>query len=131
MSYDIRLAVRVEGAPVNEDGEPLYAVIDEPELASPTYNLGDMFRACTGWDYEQGKFYRVSEVLPLIEKGIHELRFNGRAYKKYEPDNGWGSIGGALEALESMLECIEKNGPGNGWNKGWNEIPLDCLYIAW
>lgn len=131
MSYDIRLAVRVEGALVNEDGEPLYAVIGTPEYDSPTYNLGDMFRACTGWDFKQGKFYRVSEVLPLIEKGIHELRFNAKAYKKYEPDNGWGSIGGALEALESMLECIEKNGPGNCWNKGWNEIPLDCLYIAW
>lgn len=130
MSYDIRLAVAVAGAPVNEDGEPLYAVIDEPELASPTYNLGDMFRACTGWDFKQGKFYRVSEVLPLIEKGIHELRFNAKAYKKYEPDNGWGSIGGALEALESMLECIRRNAPGSD-NWSWQEVPLDCLYIAW
>lgn len=129
MSYDIRLAVEVAGAPVNEDGEPLYAVIGTPEYDSPTYNLGDMFRACTGWDFKQGKFYRVSEVLPLIEKGIHELRFNGRAYKKYEPDNGWGSVGSALEALESMLESIERNGPGNHWS--WNDIPLDCLYIAW
>lgn len=129
MSYDIRLAVAVAGAPVNEEGEPLYAVIGTPEYDSPTYNLGDMFRACTGWDFEQGKFYKVSEVLSLIEKGIHELRFNGKAYKKYEPGNGWGSVGGALEALESMLECIRKNGPGNQWS--WNEIPLDCLYIAW
>lgn len=62
MSYDIRLAVRVEGAPVNEDGEPLYAVIGTPEYDSPTYNLGDMFRACTGWDFKQGKFYRVSHT---------------------------------------------------------------------
>ena len=109
MSYDIRLAVAVAGAPVNEDGEQLYAVIGTPEYDSPTYNLGDMFRACTGWDFKQGTFYRVSEVLPLIEKGIHELQFNAKAYEKYEPENGWGTIRSALDALESMLECIEKN----------------------
>ena len=39
MSYDIRIAVKVEGA---EKGNE-YAVIEAPELSSPTYNLGKMF----------------------------------------------------------------------------------------
>ena len=67
MSYDIRIGVRVEGAP------GCYAVIAEPEYSSPTYNIGDMFRACTGWNFEQGEWYKVSEVLPLIQHGISEL----------------------------------------------------------
>lgn len=122
MSYDIRLGVKVEG------GENLYAVIDEPERNNPTYNLGEMFRACTGWDYEQGKWYNVSEVLPLIEHGIHELRFNRKQYEKYDAPNGWGTTHSACEALESMLECIRHNS-GDNWT--WNDIPLDLLYICW
>lgn len=53
MSYDLRLAVKVEGT------KDLYAVIAEPEYDSPTYNIGEMFRACMGWDFEQGKRNRV------------------------------------------------------------------------
>lgn len=121
MSYDLRLAVKVEDTDI-------FAVIAEPERHSPTYNLGDMFRACTGWDFEQGEFYRVSEVLPKIEHGISELKFNRKAYVKYEPDNGWGTTGSAIAALESLLECIRENIEG-GYT--WNEIPLDKLYVAW
>ena len=125
MSYDIRLGVKVAGAP-----DDCYAEIMSPRYDSPTYNLGKMFRACTGWDYKQGKWYKVSEVLPLIEHGVHELRFNSKEYQKYTPENGWGSLGGALETLESMLECIRRNtGDDEMWSV--NDIPIDCLYIKW
>ncbi len=122
MSYDLRLAVKAEGA------EDCYVVFAEPERHSPTYNLGEMFRACTGWDYRQGVFYKVSEVLPLIEHGIHELRFNENAYEKYNPPNGWGSISSALQALESLLNCIQKESNGE-WS--WNKVPIDCMYVSW
>ena len=46
MSYDLRIAVKVDGC-------DKFAGIAEPEYSSPTYNLGKMFRACTGWDYKQ------------------------------------------------------------------------------
>lgn len=42
MSYDLRVAVKVQGC-------DKYADIAEPEYANPTYNLGDMFRACMDW----------------------------------------------------------------------------------
>ena len=96
MSYDIRLGVKVEGTDI-------IAVIETPELSSPTYNLGDMFRACTGWDFEQGKWYKVSDVLSLIQRGIFELICNRREYEKYNPENGWGDIDSAKRVLESML----------------------------
>ena len=123
MSYDLRIAVKVEGA------EDCYAVVKTPEYDSPTYNLGKMFRACTGWDYVQSDWYKVSEVLPMIEHGIYELKFNSKEYEKYNPENGWGNIESALEALESLLECIRDESGETGWS--WNKIPLDCMYVAW
>ena len=121
MSYDIRLGVKV-------DGTDIIAVIEEPTYHSPTYNLGVMFRACTGWDFEQGKWYLASEVWPLIEHGISELRMNGKKYDKYNPENGWGSRETALKALESLSECIQHTVEGD-WS--WNQIPADKLYVSW
>ena len=120
MSYDLRLGVKVEGTDI-------IAVIAEPEYSSPTYNLSKMFRACMDWDYKQGEWYNVKEVLPHIERGIHELKFNSKAYKKYNPDNGWGDVGSALEALESLAKCIAEQ--NNGWT--WQDIPPEHLWMRW
>lgn len=117
MSYDLRLAVKV-------DGTDLFAQIAEPERSSPTYNLGKMFRACTGWDYTQGEYYKVKEVLPLIENGIRELRTKPLLYKKYEPENGWGTIASAIADLESLRTCIYDT-------VEWGTVPIEHLWVAW
>lgn len=123
MSYDIRLGVKVEGLDV-------IAVIDEPEYSSPTYNIGKMLRACTGWNFEQGKWYRVSEVWPMIEHGISELHINGAKYKEYDSPNGWGNTSSAMEALESLSKCIRENIGQSDWGK-WQVIPADHLWVRW
>ena len=117
MSYDLRIGVKVEGA-----GK--IVMIAEPELANPTYNLGNMFRACMGWDYKQGEYYKCSNVIGNIANGIKELRTNKKQYVKYEPSNGWGTISGALETLESLWECINETAE-------YNDLSLENLYVAW
>lgn len=125
MSYDIRLRVKAEGC----DAYPVVAV---PEYDSPTYNLGKMFRACMDWDYSQSEkddsgeyktcYYKCDFVINRVEHGIKELRTNRKKYMKFNPPNGWGSIDGAIEALESLRTCIYETA---------EEIPLDCLYMTW
>ena len=120
MSYDLRVGVKVAGV------EDLIVEIGRPTYDSPTYNLSGMFRACMHWDYEQGEWYKVSDVLPKIERGVHELRFHGKEYDKYNPSNGWGTRQGALECLESLLECFAEYGP-----ESWTPIPFEHLYMRW
>lgn len=115
MSYDLRIAVKV-------DGTDIFAQIAEPEYANPTYNLGDMFRACMDWNYTQSEYYPCSEVITKVERGIRELRTNKSAYIKYNPSNGWGSISVALIALESLRECIYEQS---------EYIPIEHLWMAW
>lgn len=122
MSYDIRFGVKVKGTE-----NDVFAIIGEPEYDSPTYNVGTIFRKSMGWDFRQGEWYKMSEVLPMIEHGIHELRFNANAYKQYEPDNGWGSVSSALQALESIIAWFSDD-----FKRGWNtDIPFDCIYMSW
>lgn len=115
MSYDLRVAVKVEGC-------DKFANIAEPEHASPTYNLRDMFVACMNWDYEQGKYYRCDEVLPKINHGIQELYTKRDEYTGYNPDNVWGDIDSAKKALNCLRDCIYEQA---------EEIPLECLYMCW
>lgn len=121
MSYDIQFGVKVAGA-----APDTYAVVGEPEYDSPTYNLGRMFRACTGWDYTQGEWYQMDEVMPKIEHGLHELRFNAKEYKQYEPDNGWGTIGSAINCLQSIVDWFT-----DPYGSRDDAIPLSCYYMRW
>lgn len=120
MSYDIRFGVEVK------DANGLIVEIGSPEYDQPTYNLADMFRKCTGWNYVQGEWYKVPDVLPLIEHGIHELQFSPSKYKKYNAPNGWGTVESALECLQSIVEELKRY--QNGW---YQEIPLEHLWIKW
>lgn len=124
MSYDLRIAVKVAEA------DDLFVVIAEPERAHPTYNLSEMFRACTGWDYEQSEYYRVSDVYPNIERGIYELTYHEYAYLKYNPENGWGSTKSALAALVSLKQCIDSIEDPDDWNN-INTVPKQHMWVAW
>ena len=125
MSYDIRFGVKVAGAP-----DDCYAVIGCPEYDSPTYNLRDIFEQSMDWDYHQGEWYKITDVLPKIQHGITELTLNHKKYKKLEPSNGWGAIGSALECLRSIVDYFGDNwgGLGGSWNA---DVPIDCIYMRW
>ena len=115
MSYDLRVLVKVEGC--NQ-----YAVVGCPEYDSPTYNLRDMFIACMDWDYDQCRTYAAQIALRYIDHGIKELKENPEKYRKYNPSNGWGTLEGALECLESARVCIHECA---------EEYPIECLYFKW
>lgn len=113
MSYDLCVAVKVEGC-----GK--YAEISTPEYDNPTYNLRNMFVACMDWDYHQGEYYKCSEYLPVLEKGIKRLLTED--FTKYNSSNGWGTTVDAFYSLESWRKCIYEAA---------EEIPLECLYMRW
>lgn len=113
MSYDLELGVKTE------NGNFVLTRV-QPEYSSPTYNLGEMFRKSMGWDFKQGKEYRVDKVLDKIFKGINELTYFPEKYKKYEPDNGWGSVETALRDLLSLAQAIADS-----------DVAIDELYVRW
>lgn len=126
MSYDIRFGVKVAGAP-----EDCYAVIDHPEYDNPTYNLRELFVKSMDWDYTQGEWYPITEVLERVQRGITELTLHPIEYKKYEPDNGWGTIESAIECLHGIVAYF-KPGSWGGFYGSWNaDIPLNCIYMSW
>jgi len=125
MSYDIRFGVKVVGV------DDCYAVIGHPEYDSPTYNLRDIFVRSMDWDYHQGEWYKITEVLPKIQHGITELTLHPQRYKKLEPENGWGTVGSAIECLRSVVDYFSANS-WDGLRGSWNaDVPIDCIYMRW
>ena len=119
MSYDLRLGVRT--IVTNNDRENI-AIVAIPEMDNPTYNLGDMFRKAMDWDFNQGEWYRVSDILQNIYRGRDALEMNPEKWRKYEPDNGWGTIEDAIAVLDSLMDCI------NETTELW---PLNALWLKW
>lgn len=115
MSYDIRLAVKV-------DRTDIFADVAEPELSSPTFNLREMFETCMDWDYSQGVYYPCKEVAEKVKRGIEELYKFPEKYDKLNPPNGWGDRRGAIKTLESLETCIEETA---------KRIPIEHLYMSW
>lgn len=125
VSYNIQIVVKVEGC-------DKYARVDTPDFRDPTYNLGKLFRACMDWDYSQNEidkngdyqtcYYKCDFVIEKVEKGLRELRTNRRKYEHLLPSNGWGTMSTAIDALESLRECIYRNA---------EDIPIECIYMSW
>ena len=128
MSYDIRWCVETKFP--NVWGES-FAAVHTPHFDSPTYNYGPMFRACMDWDYRQiggdlrAVYYPIMEVLPKLKRGLAQLTEHPEKYRKYEPENGWGSLVGAKKCLSSWIDELEDQfGVAYTW-------PIDRLWWRW
>lgn len=104
MSYDIRIAAETKYPDRYGD---YFVTVDYPELNSPTYNVGNIFRKCMDWDFRQGEVYPLSEALKHIDHGIGELRGNFDAYRYLEPENKWGTVETVWECLTSWRRELE------------------------
>ena len=119
MSYDLRFAVKV-----NMGDECKFATIGYPEYEHPTYNYSKMFRACMNWDYEQGEYYKLSDIEKNVLNGINELERYPAKYRQYEPENKWGTVEGALKVLKGLYRDIHEISEEQ-------DIPLEYLYLRW
>ena len=71
--------------------------------------------------------YQIVKKLLILDNLTNGCNTFTKAYKKYDPDNGWGGTQSALECLKSIYEYFY---PEKAWNREWDEdIPLECMYM--
>lgn len=126
MSYDLEFGVKVD----TDGGEDVFVCFATPELDNPTYNYGKIFRASTGWDFEQGVWYRYLDVEPMILHGIEELTVNAKRYKSLEPANGYGTVSGALRVLRGLVEDARGHADEDGYER-FPYVPIEFIYVRW
>lgn len=96
MSYDIDFRVKIEGV-------DRYISVGDCD-ANITWNVGKIIRLSTGLEWKNEESNGLcKDVIPFIEKGLHELKTNGQEYKQYEAPNGWGTVSGTIRFFEWVL----------------------------
>ena len=60
------------------------------------------------YQFEEDNPSIASEIIPKLKVGIAELKSNPEKYKKFNPENGWGSYEGLLSFAEKYLQACEE-----------------------
>jgi len=77
-----------------------------------THNLTEMadkanlYKAM--WRPEELGCKYAKDVIGILEKGLNKLRKYPEEFRKYNPDNGWGSYEGLVECVEAYLKACKQ-----------------------
>lgn len=117
MSYDITFRVKVEGADCYVD----VGYCD----ANTTWNVREMIVKSTGLEWrncDNNGFCK--DVIPHIEHGLGELKNHPEKYKKYEAENGWGTVESTIRFFEDIIKA---------WRnfKKWEDSDLVNVTTFW
>jgi hypothetical protein len=60
------------------------------------------------WRPEEIEITKASELIEPLKKGIKKLKSTPEKYKKFNPENGWGTYEGFVSFVENYLDaCCE------------------------
>lgn len=114
MSYDISFKARIENT---------YMFVNTGDCsANITWNVRDIIVKSTGLEWKnEANNGLVKDVIKKIEKGYKELSENPEKYKKYEAENGWGTVEDTKIFFKTIIEEWE-------WTKKYTSYS-DYLYF--
>jgi hypothetical protein len=77
-----------------------------------THNLNTMADAAGIYEYlwrpEEVNIEFARDLIEPLRNGLHLLKLNPEEYKKYNPENGWGSYEGLVTFVEKYLDACYK-----------------------
>lgn len=77
-----------------------------------THNLCEMAEAAGIYDVlwnpiEKG--YSVEDIIPILEKGLSDLRMNPDKFKQFNASNGWGKYEHLVSFVQEVLNACYEN----------------------
>lgn len=80
--------------------------------ANITHNLGEManeagiYKAL--WRPEELGITKAVDLVPILNAGLSKLKNDPDRFKKFNPENGWGSYEGLVKFVEDyIVACVE------------------------
>lgn len=78
-----------------------------------THNLGEMAREAGVyypiWRPEEINCKKAKDIIPFLEKGLKELEERPEYFKKFNPDNGWGTYKDFVLFVQKVLTACKKH----------------------
>lgn len=77
-----------------------------------THNLGQMAEEAGIykhlWRPEELNITKAKELIDPLREGLHRLKMDPERFKKFSPDNGWGTYDGLIKFVTNYLDaCYE------------------------
>jgi hypothetical protein len=92
--------------------QPETSTSDEVHSANITHNLGKMADEAGIykhlWRPEELGFTKANELIEGLKMGLNKLKSDSEYFKKFNPDNGWGTYEQLVNFTEDYLNaCID------------------------
>jgi len=102
--------IRNPNKPVKFEQEEIKT--NEVYWANITHNLDKMAEAAGIYEHlwrpDEIKITKAKELIEPLRQGLHNLKSEPERYKKFNPENGWGSYDGLVKFVENYLNaCYE------------------------
>jgi hypothetical protein len=78
-----------------------------------THNMGAMAQEAgiyqALWRPEEINCTHAEHLIPFLQRGLGLLRGDPQRFKKFNPENGWGSYDRLVEFTDAVLAACEQN----------------------
>lgn len=92
--------------------EPIEYSTNEVFEYNITHNLGtmaskaDLYTAL--WRPDEQGWKKAKDITGMLERGLRRLKKDPDGFKKFNPDNGWGSYDNLVDCVEQYLKACKE-----------------------
>ena len=85
----------------------LYEALWRPYQLKPGYDIPeDDYEAENA--FEEANPVRAHEIIPIIEKGLEDMKARPKHYEKFNSPNGWGMYDNFVPFVEKYLDALKE-----------------------
>ena len=89
------------------DEAGLYEALWRPYQLKEGYNIPeDDYQA--EYKFEEANPVRAYEIIPIIEKGLEDMKARPKHYEKFNSSNGWGMYEHFVPFIEEYLKALKE-----------------------
>ena len=85
----------------------IYEALWRPHRLKEGYNIPESDHNAE-WEFEDNTITKASEIIPIIEKGLEDLKARPEYFKKFNSPNGWGMYEHFVPFVEKYLEACKE-----------------------
>lgn len=89
------------------DEAGIYKALWRPHRLKESYNIPENDHQ-SEWKFEEENTTKAKEIIPLLEKGLADLKARPEHFEKFNSPNGWGTYEDFVPFVESYLEACRK-----------------------
>lgn len=85
----------------------IYEALWRPHRLKPDYNLPEGEHEAE-YEFEKNNPTLAGDIIPLLEKGLADLKARPEHYEQFNAENGWGTYEHFVPFVEQYLEACKE-----------------------